>query len=181
MSGKVSRLIGVIAMWVVASGAPTAYAEFLLLREYQIKAAFLYNFVKFVEWPDEALPDPSAPIALCVLGEDPFGVALESINGKTVKGRQLVIKRFVGLQDLEVCRILFISSSEEGRLAQIFGSLKNSSILTVGEMERFIQLGGIISFTMESNKIRFEINADAAERAGLKISSKLLNLAKVVR
>ena len=181
MSGKVSSLIGVIAVWVIASGAPTAYAESLLLREYQIKAAFLYNFVKFVEWPDEALPDPSAPIALCVLGEDPFGVALESINDKTVKGRQLMVKRFVGLQDLKVCHILFISPSEEKDLAQILASLKNSSILTVGETEGFTQFGGIISFTMESNKIRFEINEDAAGRAGLKISSKLLNLAKVVR
>ena len=181
MSGKVSSLIVMITVCTVASGTPTAQAQPRLVREYQIKAAFLYNFVKFVEWPDDTFTDSSTPLTLCVLGEDPFGAALDSLKGKAVKGRKLAIKRFESDQELEGCHVLFISLPEKNHLAQIIETLKDSSILTVGEMEQFAELGGIINFTIERSKIRFIINVNAAEQAGLKISSKLLRLAKVIR
>jgi hypothetical protein len=121
-------------------------------------------------------------MSLCVLGEDPFGIDLDkTLNGKQVNGRELLIKRFKGVYGLDVCQVLFISSSEKHRLAQVIARLKHSSILTVGETEQFTRLGGIINFTVEGNKVRFEINVDAARRAGLKISSRLLQVAKVVR
>ena len=179
--GMVSQVIVMIVLGVMASGVLNARAAPASLREYQIKAAFLYNFVKFVEWPAEAFAETDGTITIGVLGEDPFGAALETLQGKTVKGRKLVIKRFKDLQDLQSSHILFISSSEKEHLPQIFETLKDVSALTVGEMAQFAHGGGIINFTRRKNKIRFEINVDAAERAGLKISSKLLRLAKVVK
>jgi len=175
-------VIVMIVACAVASGALNVDASPAQCREYQIKAAFLYNFVKFVKWPAEAFGDDNAPIIVGVVGEDPFGVALvESVEGRIVRGRELVIRRFKGVQDLDFFHILFISSSERARLSQILESLTGSSVLTVGEMAQFAELGGIINFTVQKNKIRFEINVDAAEQAGLQISSQLLRLAKIVR
>ena len=154
-----------------------ARADLLPTREYRLKAAFLYNFAKFVEWPAEALSDEKATFILGVLGEnDPFGPALESIRGKTVRGKILTIKRFEGLQDLAACHILFIASSEKEQLEEALEFLEGSSVLTVGEMERFAEMGGIINFVVKKNRLRFEINLDAGRRAGLEISSQLLNL-----
>jgi len=148
--------------------------------EYQIKAAFLYNFAKFVEWPD-AFADPHAPIVLGIVGEDPFGSVLDKIVlGKTVNDRGLVIKRLKEGPDLRNCHILFVSSSERKHMPQILESLQGSSVLTVGETDRFAQSGGVINFILEENKVRFEINSETAARAGLKISSKLLALARIV-
>lgn len=180
-TGGVSRLITLVTACALASSPVSVHAQESLDREYQIKAAFLYHFVKFVEWPSEALPEASPTIHICVLGTDPFGGALEALKGKTVKGRSLVISRFERVRDLGGCHIAFVSSSEKGRLGEIVETLKEASVLTVGDMDRFAELGGIISFVVESNKVRFEINVVRAERARLKISSQLLKLARVVR
>ena len=150
--------------------------------EYQLKAAFLYNFAKFVEWPAGALGDPGEPIVLGILGKDPFGPTLEeTIRNKTVQGRPLVIRRGDTLQEFKYCHILFITTSERRRLPQIFSILGKGAVLTVGETEHFTQLGGIINFTVEESKIRFEISVDNAEQSGLKISSQLLRLARIVK
>jgi len=171
--------VAFLAIGVAVSLPPGARAQ--SSHEYEIKAAFLYNFVKFVEWPSEALPEASNTITVCVLGDDPAGEALESINGKTVKARRLVVRRIQPIKGIESCHVLFISSSEESRLPQVMQNLHGSSVLTVGEMERFIPSGGIINFVIERNKVRFEINPSGAERARLKLSSQLLSLARVVR
>ena len=170
-----------ITAWAVASSAFSARAQSSSDREYLIKAAFLYNFLRFVEWPAEALPEGDGSIVVCLVGEDPFGEALESIKGKTVKSKDLVIRRILTLQSLGGCQLLFVSSSEKNRLPEIIGALKGRAVLTVGELDGFTQRGGIIRFLIERNNVRFEINVDMAERTGLKISSKLLNLAKVVK
>lgn len=150
--------------------------------EYHVKAVFLYNFAKFIEWPPHLSGDGNDPIALCVVGEDPFGEVLEqTIQGKTVNGHELVIERFKRGQDARGCQIAFISSSERARLRPLLESLKGTSVLTVGETQGFAQLGGVINFTVEDNNVRFEVNVEAAERAGLRISSKLLSLAKIVK
>lgn len=157
-----------------------AQAEPQAPTEYQIKAAFLYNFVKFVEWPAETLPG-DRPIIVGVLGKDPFGLALDDvILGKAVDGHPIQILRTNSVQDLRSCRIAFISPSEAKRLPEILAGLRGSSVLTVGEADHFAQLGGMIQFTLEGNKVRFAINVDAAERAHLKVSSKLLSLATVI-
>ena len=148
-------------------------------NEYQVKAAFLYNFAKFVDWPPEAFAGRSGKLVIGVIGEDPFGGALDqAINGKTIGGRSLVVHRLRWGQDLRSCHILFISSSERQRLPQIIQSLRGASVLTVGDMGQFNQQGGIINFVLEANKVGFEINSRGAHRARLRISSKLLALAK---
>ncbi len=181
MIGLIARVIAIMivsAIVCLSAGGTKAQPP----SEYQIKAAFLYNFAKFVEWPTKAFRDGSGSMNLCVLGEDPFGDDLEeTIQGKIVNGRELMIKRFKALQGVESCHILFISSLERGNLPQILAALKHMSLLTVGEMDRFAKLGGIINFTLQEKRVRFEINVDAAEQAGLKISSQLLKLAKIIR
>ena len=172
--------IVMIAVWAVAGSVPTAHAQESLEREYEIKAAFLYNFVKFVEWPAEALPEANPTLNICVLGVDPFGTALESLRNKTVKGKSLAIRRLEGVDDLGGCHVLFISSSEVKKVAEIVRALKGSSILTVGDMERFAERGGIINLVVDRNRVRFDINVGSAERARLKISSQLLKLARVL-
>ena len=149
--------------------------------EYQVKAAFLYNFVKFVEWPVEAFSDSSAPIVIGVVGDDPLGNKIDQmINGKIANGRPLVLKRFRNLKVLTFCHIVFICSSEKNNLRQTLAAA-GVGVLTVGETERFTQIGEIINFTIVDSKVRFEINQVAAERAGLKISAKLLNLGRPAR
>lgn len=148
-------------------------------NEYQVKAAFLYNFAKFVDWPAEALGGSNGTLVIGVIGDDPFGGALDqAINGKTVNGRALVVRRLKWGQDLRFCHILFISASERKHLPQIIQSLRGASVLTVGDMGQFNQEGGIINFVLEASKVRFEINSRGADQAQLRISSKLLALAK---
>jgi hypothetical protein len=155
-------------------------AETKASPEYLIKAAFLFNFAKFVEWPAASFKDDLSPINLCILGTDPFGPALDTLKDKTIKGRPLKIKRANKVDDIEACHILFISASEKEILKQILYTLKNSNILTVSEIEGFAQMGGIINFIIVNKKVHFEINPEAAERSKLKISSQLLKLAKIV-
>jgi hypothetical protein len=148
-------------------------------NEYQVKAAFLYNFAKFVDWPSDAFGGGNGALVIGVVGDDPFGGALDSaINGKTVNGRALVVRRLKWGQDLRFCHILFISSSERKHLPQIIQSLRGASVLTVGDMGQFNQQGGIINFVLEARQVRFEINSRGADQARLRISSKLLALAK---
>ena len=182
MIGKVSCLIAVVAACIMASIAPNAHAPPPSAGEYQLKTVLLYNFVKFVEWPAESFADARSPIIIGILGNDPFVAIIDqSIKDKTVKGRKLMVKRLEKIEGVKVCHILFISSSEERYLPEIMKTLKDSSVLTVSEVKQFAQRGGIVNFIIKKNKIRFEINIDAAERAKLKISSKLLKLAKIVR
>jgi hypothetical protein len=146
-----------------------------------VKAAFLFNFGKFVEWPAQAFADTGENFIVGVLGDDPFGAILdETIVGKTVQGKKLVAKRFSRVKDVSRCHILFISSSEEARLTEILSALGHSSVLTVAEMPEFARRGGIIRFRMENNKVRFEINLSAAQRARLSVRSQLLKLGSVV-
>ncbi|MGD0920157.1 MAG: YfiR family protein [Terriglobia bacterium] len=171
-----------ITFWAVMGSAPHARAQAEGVGEYQVKAAFLYNFAKFVEWSPEAVPKADAPFILGVVGEDPFGPVLEeTLKGKTANGHPFAIRRFRREEDARGCQILFTSSSDQRYIRSLLAILKGSSVLTVGETEGFCRLGGIVNFTLEEDKVRFEINRDAAERARLKISSKLLSVAKVVR
>lgn len=153
-----------------------ASAQSFSSREYEIKAGYLYNFIKYVDWPSYG-----DTITIGVLGYDPFGTALAPLNGKLVKGRRLVIKHLDSVRDAQQCQIIFVSSSEKQRLQEIFESLRSARVLTVGETQGFADGGGIINFIEENNKIRFEINAEAARRTGLSISSELLKLARLVK
>jgi hypothetical protein len=150
------------------------------LSEYQVKAAYLFNFLKFVEWPENSFTDPLAPIVIGVVGEDPFGNALpQVVIGKTVQGRDLVIRIYHAGEDLRGAHILFISASERKRLPTILSGLHGSSVLTVADTAGFLDAGGMIQFLNENGRVRFAVNVDATGRAKLKMSSKLLSLAKV--
>lgn len=149
--------------------------------EYQVKAAFLYYFAEFIEWPGQGSGNKNGAFVIGILGQDPFGSDIEqTLRGKTVKGRELLIRRFMDHNNLKDCDILFISASEKERLTEIFDSLDHAKVLTVGDTDGFASLGGIINFVIENNRVHFEVNLKAASRAGLKISSKLLNVATVL-
>lgn len=172
----------VMAICVTATCFLFPSAQANLPNEYQVKAAFLYNFAKFVEWPPEAFQSEKAPVTFCVFGHDPFGSALdEVIRGKTINSRELLVRRTNELPDLKACHLVFVSGRENQRQSEIINSLKGSSALVVGESEDFAERGGGIQFFLEENKIRFSVNVDAVQRAGLKVSSKLLSLARIVR
>ena len=146
--------------------------------EYQVKAAFLYNFAKFVEWPAEVFADTNSPIVLGILGKNVFGNELEkTIRDRRVNNRLFQFKNFTSATEATNCQILFISPSEKDNFAKIINTLKNTSVLTVSEADGFIKAGGVINFVFENDKIRFQINDEAAKKARLKISSKLLSLA----
>lgn len=149
--------------------------------EYQLKAAFLFNFAKFVAWPPDAFLSDKTPITLCVFRNDPFGGTLdEVIRGKTINNRELLARRVNGLSDLKACHLVFVSQKEEKQLPEILNSLKGASALVVGESEDFAESGGAVQFFLENNKLRFAVNVDAIQRARLQASSKLLALAKIV-
>lgn len=153
----------------------------IAFQEYQVKAAFVFNFSKFVEWPPKTFSSEDAPITIGILGEDPFGMELEELVPNQIVGaRKFVIRRSRDLENLETCHILFISRSEKNIIPKILQSLKGKSILTISDIEQFATNGGIICFIKQSNRIRFQINLEAAKSADLKISSKLLSLAKIV-
>ncbi len=156
----------------------TSHAQDAPLSEYRLKAAFLFNFAKFVEWPPEAFATPNTPIVIGVLGDNPFGTDLEeTVRNKVINGRPVVVKFPQSSDAATNCHILFISTSERKRLPEIFESLRRASVLTVSETDRFTEMGGMINFIPEGNKIRFQINDEAAKNAKLKISAKLLSLA----
>lgn len=177
-----SRLIGwmfAILFLVRLVAAPEGHAQ-EALPEYQVKAAYLFNFLKFVEWPDDAFSDSLAPFVIGIAGDDPFGESLpQVIIGKTVQGRDLVIRKYHAGENMRGCHILFIDASEKKRLPQLVAGLKGSSVLIVSDMARFLNDGGMIQFLSENNRVRFAINVDATGRANLKVSSKLLSLARV--
>jgi hypothetical protein len=168
-------------LWLLLLVNGLAAAQGASLTEVQIKAGFLFNFTRFVEWPSDAFADASSPIVLGVVGEDPFEDLLtQAAAGKTVNGRRVLLKRFRENQDLRGCNILFVSASEEKHIARILESLRGSSVLTVGETPDFAQIGGIISFFIEANKVRLQINLEAASRARLTISSKVIAVGRLV-
>jgi hypothetical protein len=149
--------------------------------EYEVKAVMLYNFAMFVEWPAAESPSARTPLVVGVLGRDPFGAALDAITrGRNSPQMRVVVRRFGDLSHLDSCHILFISGSEKGSLPEVLAAVGRRSVLTVSDMEAFARAGGIIGFVLQAGKIRFEINHEAARRANLTVSSRLLQLASIV-
>jgi hypothetical protein len=177
-----SRLAICWAMvFLYAAWPPVSVAQSKSASEYEVKAAFLYNFAKFIDWPPNSFSSPQSPFQICILGADPFGRTMdEALQGKMVGSHLVAIQRDKEFADLRHCQMVFVSSSESSRLAKILESLRGSSVLVVGESEGFASAGGTIQFAIEQDRVRFLINPDAAENAGIKVSSKLLALAKIV-
>lgn len=170
-----------LASWVMAYSAFTPAPQAEPAGEYQVKALFLYNFAKFVDWPASSFATSQDAFTICVVGEDPFGSELDQVvRSKTINSRRLVVKRVSRAQDVRSCQIAFIGTMDERRARKTLAELNSASVLTVGAINGFTEWGGVVKFTLEENKVRFEINLEAAEHAQLRISSKLLSLAKVV-
>jgi hypothetical protein len=149
--------------------------------EYEVKAAFIFNIAKFVEWPDRSPAERGETLNLCVLGSDPFEGALDQIAGKQVKGKRLHIRHVASTRNVRGCNMLFISSSEKEKLPNIMEALRNTSALTIGDTAGYGRRGVMINFYLEENRIRFEMNPDKAKQAGLVISAQLLKLARIIR
>jgi hypothetical protein len=178
---RVRRVSVIIVCWLFAGVCPMALSLNGESAEYPLKLAFLYNFAKFVEWPSDAFRSSRAPLAICIVGHDPFGLDIENeLRARPVGGHDVEFVALKPTDALNMCHIVFIPVTEKDQAARVVKSLKGLAALTVGESEGFAVRGGIINFTIEGGSVRFEINRLAADRAGLKISSKLLNLAKVV-
>lgn len=180
MSGKIVRHLVVFSAWLAMNSTLSGEAQSQTSREYLVKAAYVYRFLHFVEWPPDAFADIQTPITVCIYGQGPLADALESLKGESAQNRSIKIVRVTSREMLQACHVLFISTSEKRRLAQILSSLKPLSVLTIADIKTFARSGGVINFIQIRDKIRFEINEAAAGRAGLKISAKLLNLAKIV-
>lgn len=167
----------VAASLVLCAGA---YGLSEQASEYQVKAAYLYNFAKFVEWPAGS-SDAGRQFQIAVLGHDPFGPVLdETVEGKTVRGRAVVVRRVSSAAEARACDELFLAAAEARRLPEVLQALQGRSILIVGESRDFVLEGGMIGLVNENSKVRFEVNTSAAERARLRVSSQLLSLARRV-
>jgi hypothetical protein len=164
---------------VFAFGAPPMRAG--VPSEHQVKAAFLYNFMKFVEWPPGMAGPGRGPIVIGVLGRDPFGPVLdETFGGKSLAGRKFEVRRYTTVEELQVCHMLFISSDEDDGRDRVLKALHGTAVMTVSDGRGFVKSGGIIELLLEDNKIRFDINLSEAKKSGLRISAQLLQLARKV-
>ncbi|MGH7544657.1 MAG: YfiR family protein, partial [Gemmatimonadota bacterium] len=171
---------------VLACALPLAAAGGLAAQasrapESQVKAVFLFNFAQFVEWPPEAFAGPDTPLVIGVLGADPFeGFLDRTVLGEELRGRPFQVRRYRSADEITTCHILFIGARDGERVEQILRRLATRPILTVGDEDRFTERGGMIRFVTDQNRIRLRINVEAAQAAGLTISSKLLRLAEIV-
>ena len=168
----------VLGLLVLGTAATSAWAQ----SEDQIKAAFLFNFARYVEWPDSAFSGPSAPVRICMAGADDFAtIVSQAVGGKSVGDRAVDVVSGIGLADASACHILYVGAGLDGDASAVASSVSGGNVFTVADREGFAKTGGIANFMRADNKVRFEINPGAAKQAGLKISSRLLRLAKVVK
>ena len=168
------------ALSVACAGRPWAASD--AAPEYEVKAAFLYNFAKFVEWPTSAFTTPDEPLVFCIMGDDPFGASIDRIvKDRAANGRAIAIRREVRADAVSSCHLIFAVAGDEVDVARVVHETSGAPVLTVGESPSFLDDGGIIGLVVDGGKVRFEINARGAEQAGLKVSSQLLKLARSVR
>lgn len=168
-------------LWMALSAAPVACPGQEDVREYDVKAAYLFNFAVHVEWPAGAFKDARSPILLRVLGKDPFeGRLVDAFKGKLAQDRRVEVEGVKSVEELKPCHILFIPDSEKQHLPRALEILKGESVLIVGETEGLARRGAILNFVMENNRVRLEANTEAAVRSRLKIGAKLLKVARIV-
>ncbi len=165
------------ALW---PAAPARCSQPKEAPEYQLKAAFLYNILQFTQWPEKAFKDADSPVVICVADEKALGTSFAAYQNDRIQGRKLVVKPYVQGQAMPDCQVLFLNTQDKALLKEALGAAKSKTVLTVGESDGFAGMGGIVNFFTEGSKLRFEINADAAKRAGLKLSSEILKVAKIV-
>jgi hypothetical protein len=166
------------ALWLLLLPAQVPSQQ---VQEYDLKAVFLLNFLQFAEWPAESFAAADSPIVLGVLGDDPFGKALDTlVENAVVKGRRIVVRRYQSSDEIDVCHLLFVNVPNAVRLKAVLASLNGRATLTVGDVDGFLEQGGMIQFVMQENRIRLRINPDAATAARVTLSSKLLRPALIM-
>jgi hypothetical protein len=179
-----SLLLVLLAAGIAPQSTPadsTAAASVVTAHEYEIKAAFLTHFLQLTEWPETAFAAPDAPVVIGVLAPDPFGAVLDrAVNGRRVHGRTIEVRRYDRWNGDDRCHLLFVSATAARHLPLLIETLDTNPILTVGEGIEFARHGGMISLVADHDRLRFAVNRQATEQAGLKLSSKLLRLATVV-
>jgi hypothetical protein len=149
-------------------------------REYQIKAAFLFNFTQFVNWPPTAFVSDQSPLIIGILGKDPFGSYLdETVVGEKINGRSLIIQRYKSIEEVDRCHILFINLPDAKKFNDVITNLKGRNVLTVGDDPDFLQRGGMMKFFTKDNKVQIQVNLEATQAANLTVSSKLLRLVQI--
>lgn len=172
---------GCALLWFVAASFCAVAAQSDQPTEYAVKAAFLFNFTKFVEWPESVFENSQSPIVIGIVGHDPFGDSLLNIiSGQKVQGRAVLVVKYRHGEDLRHCQVLFISASERLRAVEILSQLKEASVLTVSDIDGFAEAGGDMQFVMQENRVHFVVNLDAATQSKLRVSAKLLALARVI-
>jgi hypothetical protein len=165
----------------VVACAVTIQAQSSASTEYQDKATFLSQFPNFIEWPDNVFSTARSPFYICVFGDFKFGTSLaEATRGETFHGRKIEVRWLRKMPEVRTCQILFISRSEADRYGQVLAATANTQVLTVGETSDFLKAGGAVGFSFDQETLRFEVNLAAASGAGLKVSSRLLALARRV-
>src|SRR5271163_1895864 len=170
--------LAALALALMLSVDPNLLAQKTSPTEYEVKATYLYNFGRFVEWPSNATAPTGGSFTICVLGQDPFGQILDAIlAGESINGASLAAARISKPQEAMNCRILFISGSEGSQLKQILVVLDGTSVLTVSDLPKFSQRGGMVQFILEGKRVRFEVNLTPVEHAHLTLSSELLKVA----
>lgn len=173
-------LFPIVLLGCFLTNVPNSWSQIAKPTDYQVKAVYLYNFGRFVAWPDKLL-HPQDPFTICVLGQDPFGQTLDAmLAGETISGRTVIAKRVSAPQDSINCQIVFLSAAESSSVVRTIEALNKHEILTVSDMPEFTNRGGMIQFVVEGKKVRFEVNLTAAQRAGLTLSSDLLKVATIV-
>jgi hypothetical protein len=177
-AGKWWRRCCLIALGLSASGL--GYPESGGPPEYQVKAAFIFNFAKYVDWPPESFPSKDSPVTLCIIGRDPFGAALATIEGRNVHGRPLRIRRSVAADDAGGCHIAYLSESEERRIPGILKAIGTQPVLTMSDVEGFAESGGSVGLFVAEERLQFDANFTALQRANLKASAQALKLARTV-
>jgi len=176
--GRAARALPLVVLLFAGRGSA---AQAVRASEYEVKAVFLFNFAQFVDWPAEAFPASDTPLVICVLGNDPFGGALDrTVRDERLGGRPFQVRRYQSVDEIKTCHILFISRSEGDRPRAILAGLKNRPVLTVSDADGFAERGGMIRFVTDRNRIRLQLNTNATEAAHLTISSKLLRVAEIV-
>ncbi len=179
---SLSPLLIAVAAACAFLAIPVLHAQNPRPTDYQVKATYLYNFGRFIEWPGKVAAAQGGSFTVCVLGQDPFGPSLDAtLAGETIGGKTVVAKRISSAEESGDCQILFLSLTDDSRLNKIIADLDKKAVLTVSDMSQFVKRGGMIQFVLEGKKVRFEVNLTATQHAGLTLSSELLKVATAVK
>lgn len=172
---------GIIFCLIIGSVSSLTYAALPTAKEYQVKAVYLFNFSKFMTWPDWVFGNSQTPIRICVLGKNPFDNFDKLVRGKKIRRRSVVVQYLRDYRKANICHTLFVSKSEEGNQAAIFAHVQQYPILTVSDIKKFVIRGGMVQFYIRKNKVRFMIDPKTVQRAGITASANLLRVAKIVK